>query len=320
MQNKPTVGVSACLLGRKCRYNGGDVRDRIVADLLAKYVNFVPFCPEVGIGLPVPREPIRLVGNADDPQLISEISGEDLTTTMKNWVKSEVQKLSSYSICGFIFKRSSPSCGLNRVRLWLKYSGAKNGEFCLRMGTGMFARAVRDSFSFVPMVQEDWLREIKNVDGFLERVFLLWRLKKAVSSGGSNALDALRDFNNRARYIFISRSPKMAEELENLLKRGKISHYARCGAWILAVPRSRKYTVYGFSRMMNEIEGNIDKHTCLILDSLIRLYNNSKMDFISFREKFRNTLNTHNPEHHLLKQYIFNPHPVDINAILNFLS
>ncbi len=317
MQKKPPVGVSACLLGEKCRYDGGDVRSRIIADLLSEYLDFIPFCPEVGIGLPVPREPIRLMGSVDSPQLVCENSGRYLTSIMQDWIKSEIEKLKSSSPCGFIFKRSSPSCGLNRVRLWFRCCGANGRELYLRMGTGMFARAVRDSFPFVPAVQEDWLADVEAVDSFLERVFLLWELRKAILS---DEVEVFKDFHTRARYMFISRSPQMAERLEVFFRCCARMDYDVCAVRILAIPRSRKYTVYGFSRIIDELYGDVDKRTHLVLESLIRLYGNSEMDFVSLRRKFREILSEFNPEHHLLKQYILNPHPVDVDDILSFLS
>jgi uncharacterized protein YbbK (DUF523 family) len=115
---KIRLGVSACLLGQTVRYDGGHKRDPFLIDTLGPFVEWVPVCPEVEIGLGVPRDTIRLVGDAAAPRLVVEKTGEDLTARMRRYARSRVTELQSLALDGYVLKRGSPSCGLFRVRVY----------------------------------------------------------------------------------------------------------------------------------------------------------------------------------------------------------
>lgn len=135
MEGKIRLGVSACLLGEKVRYDGGHQWDRYLTGTLGQYFEFVPVCPEVEIGLPVPREALRLVGEAERPRLVTSRSGQDLTERMETWAAQRVVELEREGLCGFIFKGRSPSSGMARVKLY-QPSGIPSQK-----GVGMFARS-----------------------------------------------------------------------------------------------------------------------------------------------------------------------------------
>ncbi len=101
---KIRVGVSACLLGHKVRYDGGHKLDKYIRDTLGQYLEFVPVCPEVECGLGVPREAMRLVGNPESPRLMTVRTGRDLTDQMLAWAQKRLEELQSLGLCGFIFK------------------------------------------------------------------------------------------------------------------------------------------------------------------------------------------------------------------------
>jgi uncharacterized protein YbbK (DUF523 family) len=115
---KIRLGVSACLLGQEVRYDGGHKRDAFLTDTLGPFVEWVPVCPEVEIGLSVPRPPIRLVGDPQTPRLVVEKTGEDLATRMRRWASRRITGLDALGLHGYVLKRSSPSCGLLRVRVY----------------------------------------------------------------------------------------------------------------------------------------------------------------------------------------------------------
>ena len=106
---RPRVGVSPCLLGENVRYNGGHARDRFLTGTFGQFVEWVPVCPEVECGLPVPREAMRLVGDPASPRLVTIDTKIDHTRRMQSWARKRVRELESESLVGFIFKSQSPS-------------------------------------------------------------------------------------------------------------------------------------------------------------------------------------------------------------------
>ena len=119
MDEKIKLGISACLMGQEVRWNGGHARDRYLTDILGKYVEYVPVCPEVECGMGVPRETLRLVGDPDNPNLVTSKTNIDHTRRMIEWAQEKVKTLEKENLCGFVFKKNSPSSGLFEFRLEL---------------------------------------------------------------------------------------------------------------------------------------------------------------------------------------------------------
>jgi uncharacterized protein YbbK (DUF523 family) len=112
---KPVIGISACLLGQAVRYDGGHKLDSLVIETLGRYFEFVAVCPEIGCGMTVPREPMRLEGDPASPRLITTKSRIDKTDQMERWTQACIEELENKNIAGFIFKSKSPSCGRARA-------------------------------------------------------------------------------------------------------------------------------------------------------------------------------------------------------------
>ena len=146
---KIRLGISACLLGQQVRYDGGHKRDTFLTGTLAEYVDYVPVCPEVEIGLPTPREALRLVGDSDNPRLITQKTGIDYTERMQDWAAVRLQALEKEELCGFIFKSRSPSSGMERVKVY-----GKAGGMPAKTGVGVFARAFMEHFPLLPVEEE----------------------------------------------------------------------------------------------------------------------------------------------------------------------
>jgi uncharacterized protein YbbK (DUF523 family) len=145
MEEKIRLGISSCLLGNNVRWNAGHKRDRYLTDTLGQFVEYVPVCPEVEAGFGVPRESLRLVGNPENPRLITFKSKTDLTNQMTRWAKKRVKELQKEDLCGFIFKSDSPSSGMIRVKVY-NHKGMPE-----KKGVGMFARAYMDHFHRIPV-------------------------------------------------------------------------------------------------------------------------------------------------------------------------
>ena len=128
------IGVSACLLGQKVRYNGGHQHDRLITEVLGRFMEFIPVCPEAECGLGIPRETMRLVGDLDNPRLLTSKTAVDHTDRMKDWAAKRLVELEREGLRGFIFKSRSPSSGMERVRVYGDDNKVRKN------GVGLFAR------------------------------------------------------------------------------------------------------------------------------------------------------------------------------------
>ncbi|MCK4572963.1 MAG: DUF523 domain-containing protein, partial [candidate division Zixibacteria bacterium] len=114
----PKIGISSCLLGREVRYDAGHKHDRYLTDILGRHVRFVPVCPEIEVGMGVPREAVQLEGVPESPRMIGTQTGIDWTVRMTRYAKRRVRQKDIADLCGFILKSRSPSCGMKRVKLY----------------------------------------------------------------------------------------------------------------------------------------------------------------------------------------------------------
>ena len=122
------VGISTCLLGENVRFDGGHKRDRFFAEMLGKHFEWVPVCPEVEVGMGIPREAVRLVGAAEDPRMVGVKSGTDWTRAMREWSERRLRDLADLRLSGYIFKANSPSCGMMRVRVYREEMPSRDGR------------------------------------------------------------------------------------------------------------------------------------------------------------------------------------------------
>jgi uncharacterized protein YbgA (DUF1722 family)/uncharacterized protein YbbK (DUF523 family) len=172
------LGVSSCLVGRKVRYDGQHKRDAFLVDVLGAFVEWVPVCPELEVGMGVPREPIRLVGTAAAPRLVAERSGADHTDAMLRFAAARVRELEALGLDGYVTKKDSPSCGMERVRV----HGGRGGP-PRRDGVGMFARVLLERLPLLPVEEEGRLNDPALRESFVERIFAYARWKGALAAG-----------------------------------------------------------------------------------------------------------------------------------------
>jgi uncharacterized protein YbgA (DUF1722 family)/uncharacterized protein YbbK (DUF523 family) len=170
--------VSACLLGRKVRYDGQHKRDPFLVDVLGAFVEWVPVCPEQELGLGVPREPIRLVGAPAAPRLVGERSGRDHTEAMRRLAETRVGELAGLDLDGYVTKKDSPSCGMERVRVHTGRGGPPR-----RDGVGAFATVLLARLPLLPVEEEGRLNDPALRESFVERIFAHARWKAAVARG-----------------------------------------------------------------------------------------------------------------------------------------
>ncbi|PLX92977.1 MAG: DUF1722 domain-containing protein [Desulfuromonas sp.] len=210
---KIRLGVSSCLLGEKVRFDGGHKHDRFLTETLGRYVEFVPVCPEVEMGLPTPREALRLVGSEENPRLIFARSGNDITEQMQDWADKRVKELEKEELCGFVFKSKSPSSGMERVKLYDK-NGSPHTQ-----GVGLFAKTFMTRFPLLPVEEDGRLNDPLLRENFIELIFTLNRWRKALARDQSR--EALIDFHMRHKLLLLAHSPDIYRQLGKLVASGK---------------------------------------------------------------------------------------------------
>jgi uncharacterized protein YbgA (DUF1722 family)/uncharacterized protein YbbK (DUF523 family) len=209
------LGVSSCLLGEEVRFDGGHKHDRFLTDVLGRHVEWVLVCPEVEIGLGVPRDTLRLMGTPDAPRLVQEKTGEDLTVRMQRYSRDRVRELTALELDGYVLKRASPSCGLLRVRVY-RDNGVPAAD-----GRGLFAEALVTALPALPVEEEGRLNDPTLRENFIERVFVAarWRSFLKTRPHARN----LVAFHTAHKFAVLAHSP---------------AHYARLGRRVAAAGRA----------------------------------------------------------------------------------
>jgi uncharacterized protein YbgA (DUF1722 family)/uncharacterized protein YbbK (DUF523 family) len=205
MEEKIKLGISSCLLGNKVRFDGGHKFDPFLVNTLGQFVEYVPVCPEVEAGFPVPREAMRLVGDPERPRLLTRQSEVDVTPQMERWIEKKLPLLEKESLCGFIFKSQSPSSGMERVKVYNDKGMAE------KKGVGLFARALMERLPLLPVEEEGRLQDIDLRENFIVRIFVYRRWRELLAVGATAG--RLVEFQRRHKLLLMAHSPEMARQL-----------------------------------------------------------------------------------------------------------
>lgn len=205
------LGISRCLLGEPVRYDGGHKRDRFLTDVLGRYVEWVPVCPEVEAGFGTPREAMRLEGDRGKLRLMTIDSRRNMTKPLALFTAQRLDALADAGLSGYIFKKDSPSCGVQGVRVFDR-RGASS-----RTGAGLFARAFGARFPLVPIEDEQRLRVPGIRDHFIERVFYYHRWQ--VLAEDELTRQAIIHFHSTHKYILMAHGPASCRILGRLVAR-----------------------------------------------------------------------------------------------------
>ena len=206
------VGVSSCLLGNLVRYDGGHRRLSVITDVLADFFEWVPVCPEVEVGMGVPRETLRLWEGESETQLVADESRTNYTKEMRSWSEAKVRSLQSLGLCGFVFKKNSPSCGAEGVAVYSDADEVRSS------GRGIFAETVVDSDPSLPVEEEGSLEDEALRDHFIERIFARHRLRVLCDSDFSHG--DLIDFHTHHKLQLTAHSPEACRHLGRLVAEG----------------------------------------------------------------------------------------------------
>ncbi|MCD4813300.1 DUF523 and DUF1722 domain-containing protein [bacterium] len=198
------VGISACLLGEKVRYDGGHKVDHYLKETWGQYVSWYPVCPEVECGLPVPREPMQLIRSPEGIRLKTRKSGRDHTKRMGKWMEEKLVKLEKEPLCGFVFKTKSPSSGMRGVRV-------VEGDKIYNNGIGIFAQAFMLLFPHLPIEDNARLQDPAVRENFMTRVFVYHRWLDYIVNDRS--VKGLMAFHCRHRLLLMAHSPDLVPRL-----------------------------------------------------------------------------------------------------------
>ncbi|HEY9199011.1 MAG TPA: DUF523 and DUF1722 domain-containing protein [Gammaproteobacteria bacterium] len=206
------IGISSCLLGEQVRFDGNHKHDHYITGTLGEVFEFVPVCPEVGIGLGVPRPTIHLVGPPEAPRALGvKVADLDVTDKLVRYGRRIAGRLSGLS--GYIFKSKSPSCGMERVRL---YDGPdRKGGGGGKQGVGLYAREIMRAHPLLPVEEEGRLGDPLLRDNFLECVFTYHRWQKLCAQRLTPK--ALVEFHTRHKLAVMAHGTEPYRELGRLV-------------------------------------------------------------------------------------------------------
>lgn len=205
---KIPVGISSCLLGERVRFDGGHKNHSYIASTLGDYFSFRPFCPELDIGLGVPRKPIRLsrVGSPTIRCIPIDDSSNDLTQRLEDC--ADAQQDWQLQLCGYILKKDSPSCGMERVKIW-------DEVMPIREGVGIYAGRMMQNLPHLPVEEEGRLGDAVLRENFIQRVFALRRWHEMSAAGLS--VSSLVEFHARHKLILMSHEQSSYRSLGQLV-------------------------------------------------------------------------------------------------------
>jgi uncharacterized protein YbgA (DUF1722 family)/uncharacterized protein YbbK (DUF523 family) len=207
------IGISTCLLGEEVRWDGGHKLDRFLTDLLSRYVEWVPVCPEVELGMGIPREAVHLARSGDDVRMRGVKSGRDWTEPMRSWAARRARALARDELCGYVLKKDSPSCGMERVKVRSEKGMPR------REGRGLFAEALMQANPDLPVEEEGRLHDSVLRENFIERIFAYRRLRSLFSNRFS--LGRLVAFHAAHKLQLMAHSPQAYRSLGRLVAEAK---------------------------------------------------------------------------------------------------
>ena len=304
-----SIGVSSCLLGQAVRYDGGHKKNTYITQSLANYFELLPFCPETAIGMGVPRPPIRLVDSADEIRAIGiDNPSQDFTAALKNTAVEIAGSM--MQISGYILKKDSPSCGMERVKVF------DNNGVPEKRGVGIYASTLMQQQPLLPVEEEGRLQNPVLRENFIERVFVYYRWQQLIANGLSAA--ALVEFHSRHKFNVLAHDQALYRRLGQLVADaggGQLQIIADDYIKLLMQALKKKASRQNHSNVLMHIMGFLknqldsdDKQELLdVLDD----YRNGQVPLIVPITLFRHHLRRH-PQAYIEQQYYMNPYPQEL--------
>ena len=307
-----TLGISACLAGQKVRYNGDHKRSGFVVNNLTNFFHLKPVCPEVEIGLGVPREPIRLIGEADGDYRVrgTDHPENDFTDQLVTFGKETAEALER-DISGYILMQKSPSCGMDRVKIY-----HENGHPLGASGPGIFAKTLMESCPLLPVEEEGRLHDPVLRDNFFVRVFAWHKWQTEMRDNPTYA--GLVAFHSAYKYMIMAHSPQNYRRLGQIVSVGKkkpveelASEYVKLFMETLKVKANRKSHTNVMLHLLGYMKKTLSDESRQTLLELIEEYRIGMIPLVVPITMLRHFLNIHGSQY-VKDQVYLQPHPEEL--------
>jgi len=304
------IGISSCLLGEQVRFDGGHKRDQFLVDVLGKHVDWVRVCPEVEVGMGTPRETLRLVRAEGDVRMITTRSSVDHTDSMRAWARRRVDALAREDLDGYVLKKDSPSCGMERVKV---YGGS---GMATRDGRGLFAEVLLDTLPLLPVEEEGRLTDPTLRENFIERVFAYRRLKALFSGRWTHG--ALVAFHTAHKMALLAHSTTAYQELGRLVARGAKApraglrtEYEALFMGTLSIPATTRRHTNVLMHMSGHLKTHLDSASKQELAACIDEYRRGLVPLVVPITLLRHYVRRHTIDY-LAGQTYLEPHPREL--------
>lgn len=304
------IGISACLLGQPVRFNGGHKESRLCSEVLARHFQFVPVCPEVAIGLGTPRQAIRLVGEPEQPRAVgwrnAALDVSDALGAYGRQVAAEADEL-----CGFILMQKSPSCGMERVKVY-----RDDGQPAAATGRGLFAAALMDARPDLPVEEDGRLNDPVLRENFITRVYVYAAWQRLLRGGLSRR--ALYDFHARYKYQLMATSRAQYRDLGRMLAENRepletfAPRYFSALMTALRRPASRGSHSNVLQHLSGYLKRSLSTHDRQEMQELIERYRQGQIPLVVPLTLLKHHLR-HHPDGYLADQAYLQPHPEDLS-------
>lgn len=305
------LGISSCLLGEEVRFDGGHKKEDFLLYTLGAHVEWVSVCPEVEMGMSIPREAIRLVDEPDKPRLVAPRSGTDHTRGMQAWTRKRLTQLGREHLDGYVLKKDSPSCGLFRVRVY-----HENGQIS-RAGVGIYARDLAERFPTLPIEEEGRLRDARLRENFIERIFAHNRWRRFRQ--GRPRPSGLVEFHTRHKLTLMAHSPQAQRELGRLVSTagdgdltGTLDAYGEGFMTALRTIATPRRHVNVLQHAMGFLKGKVDTPDRDELLHLIESYRNELVPLIVPITLLRHHIRRADAPEWLHSQEYLDPYPAEL--------
>jgi uncharacterized protein YbgA (DUF1722 family)/uncharacterized protein YbbK (DUF523 family) len=321
--DRPRIGVSACLLGQPVRFDAGHKRDPFLVETFGEHVEWVPVCPEVEAGFGTPRESMRLVltrpevlergerFSSSNIALILNKQGTDVTDRLTSYSDRKVPKLASAGLSGFVLKKDSPSCGMERVKVYTQQATAE------RRGRGLFASALMSRLPNLPVEEEGRLGDPRLRENFVERVFAYRRLCGLFAERWT--VGDVVAFHTAHKLTLMAHSPSAYRELGQLVAGAKTrprrefaAEYQSRFMRALAVVSTPKRHANVLQHMLGYFSGDIDADARNELLGLIEEHRQNQVPLVVPMTLMRHHVRRLKIEY-LLRQTFLDPHPRELS-------
>ena len=305
-QGPLAIGISQCLLGEEVRYDGTGARSSLPHTKLDGLFEFSGICPEVGIGMTIPRKPIRLVSSDDIVRVVGvNDSSIDKTDDLQDYAIAQKDKIAKFS--GYIFMHNSPSCGLFRVKVYAPRADVPGS----RTGTGIFAQQVIEDFPNLPVEEAGRLFDDEIRENFVTRVFTYahWQSLPTPLTAAH-----LVEFHSRYKYLLMAHSISAYKQTGRLLSNlsGNVEEIASQYIILLMNGLGKPATRNGHANVLAHLQGylkkRIDSESKQELDKLIQSYRRGEQPLLAPLALLRHHLQKF-PDEYVLQQSYLDPHP-----------